>query len=217
MTKKQKEIDLFIVGLSIFMFVDDSVMKRAFYKKPANRHMCKALLNDWEISDAEEYKQALEWFVTTGAREQYDHTVQDMRMLPSSELAEFTSHGQNPDYDEAMKKMQQWMHRMPRAGILGFDYGRAVMLLISAVEMAYIKEAAARIRILELINVLQQEYDSWETYFESYMVGTEFSLLQAGEPLSRQAEKAGRYIRRVMISPESPVNLVPWHTQFGEI
>ena len=82
----------------------------------------------------------------------------------------------------------------------GWDYSRMVSVLSSCYIAGYYSETEALDKALEAAQVIQQNFDSWDSFIDSYMVGYEYWAGESSE------ERRGIY-EDLKAASDSPYSL----------
>lgn len=153
----------------------------------------QALLTEWwDVTDSQSADETLEWLLTEGHRVSF---ADDMVYLTEVGVADVAPEErvdyllENFDVDEAEAQNYAYdleiYEQFGDDAIAGWDYSRAMSLLGYYYLAGYYTEQEALDTSLEVANLIQDTFDSWDDFMESYFVGYEY---WAGEDSSERRE-----------------------------
>lgn len=153
----------------------------------------QALLTEWwDVTDNQSADETLEWLLTEGHRVSF---ADDMVYLTEIGVADVAPEErvdyllENFDVDEAEAQNYAYdleiYEQFGDDAIAGWDYSRAMSLLGYYYLAGYYTEQEALDTSLEVANLIQDTFDSWDDFMESYFVGYEY---WAGEDSSERRE-----------------------------
>lgn len=153
----------------------------------------QALLTEWwDVTDSQSADETLEWLLTEGHRVSF---ADDMVYLTEVGVADVAPEErvnyllENFDVDEAEAQNYAYdleiYEQFGEDAIAGWDYSRAMSLLGYYYLAGYYTEQEALDTSLEVANLIQDTFDSWDDFMESYFVGYEY---WAGEDSSERRE-----------------------------
>lgn len=153
----------------------------------------QALLTEWwDVTDSQSADETLEWLLTEGHRVSF---ADDMVYLTEIGVADVAPEErvnyllENFDVDEAEAQNYAYdleiYEQFGEDAIAGWDYSRAMSLLGYYYLAGYYTEQEALDTSLEVANLIQDTFDSWDDFMESYFVGYEY---WAGEDSSERRE-----------------------------
>lgn len=147
-----------------------------------SKSMVQDLLSEWwDVTDRETAEETMDWLITEGHRVSF---AEEMNTLAESGLAE-VSEAERVDWilenfdvseDEA-QNYADWFAFYEQYGsdaAAGWDYSRAMSLLGYYYLAGYYTEEEALDKSLETAEVIQNTFDSWDNFMESYFVGYEY-------------------------------------------
>lgn len=135
------------------------------------------LKSSWDVTDKETADETLEWLLSKGHRSTF---AEEMAMMEedgllelSKEEAKSTFEGMGFSAEEAAcyASMLEVYKARGEHAIDAWDYCRALQLLGWYYVADYYTEGEAMDKSLEIAQMLQQQYHSWEELLESYLDG----------------------------------------------
>ncbi len=202
---------LWINGTYAVLTAVNSQDYTVFGTMPANDETMasqQAMLSEWwDITDRASADETLDWLMNEGHRADFE---EEMEMLTEVGLAD-VSVGERADFlldnfdfteDEAQQYAQLY-NSYEENGVnvmSGWDYSRMVSVLSSCYIAGYYSETEALDKALEAAQVIQQNFDSWDSFIDSYMVGYEYWAGESSE------ERRGIY-EDLKAASDSPYSL----------
>lgn len=147
-----------------------------------SKSMVQDLLSEWwDVTDRETAEETMDWLLTEGHRVSF---AEEMNTLAESGLAE-VSEAERVDWildnfdvsEEEAQSYADWFAFYEQYGseaAAGWDYSRAMSLLGYYYLAGYYTEEEALDKSLETAEVIQNTFDSWDSFMESYFVGYEY-------------------------------------------
>lgn len=147
-----------------------------------SKSMVQDLLSEWwDVTDRETAEETMDWLITEGHRVSF---AEEMNTLAESGLAEVSEAErvgwilENFDVSEdEAQNYADWFAFYEQYGsdaAAGWDYSRAMSLLGYYYLAGYYTEEEALDKSLETAEVIQNTFDSWDSFMESYFVGYEY-------------------------------------------
>lgn len=190
---------------------------------PANALKQKAvrrwLAKNWEIDDADELDETLEWLFETGHRAEFAQTVDRLgRMLPEEydTYLEEVAAGKHGFVDQAEQLEEAHRVLMVRDNLydiqfmsfLAWDYLRYIHLCRMGFAASWLDEGEAWQGILAAAQVLQSRYESWQEMGESFLHAREFwSIVE----MNKDGQAYQQVLRKLLTEPESPWQQLAWN------
>ena len=140
------------------------------------------LLSDWwEVTDRVSADETLEWLMTEGHRTDF---VEDMQLLESEGIGD-VAEGERVDFlcdnfgleeEDAQAYADQYSayEEMGENALTAWDYSRAMSLISNYYIAGYYTETEALDEALEVAGVIQDTFDSWDAFVDSYLLGYEY-------------------------------------------
>lgn len=184
---------------------------------PANdssKQIAQTLLTDWwEVTDQTSADETLDWLLTEGHRTSF---IEDMEYIgesgvgdvPKEERIDFFLDNFYIEEEEA-QNYDIWYSCYEQYGdnaLAAWDYSRAMSLLGNYYLAGYYTETQALDKSLEVAQIIQEAFDSWDDFMESYFVGYEYWSEESSQ------ERRGIY-EDIKTEAESPYN-VDWNLTF---
>lgn len=202
---------LWINGTYAVLTAVNSQDYTVFGTMPANDETMasqQAMLSEWwDITDRASADETLDWLMNEGHRADF---VEEMEMLTEVGLADLSAEERagflSDNYDFTEEEAQQYAqlyNSYEENGMnvmSGWDYSRMASVLSSCYIAGYYTETEALDKALEAAKVIQQNFDSWDSFIESYMVGYEYWAGESSE------ERRGIY-EDLKAAPDSPYSL----------
>ncbi len=178
---------------------------------PANessQQIAQSLLSGWwDVSDRASADETMDWLLTEGHRLSFrDDMVyigeSGVGEVPEEERIDFLLESFVIDEEEA-ENYKNWYALYERYGddaLAGWDYSRAMSLLGNYYLAGYYTETEALDKSLEVAKLIQETFDSWDGFMESYFVGYEYWGEESSE------ERRGIY-EDIKAQADSPYNI----------
>ncbi len=147
-----------------------------------SKNAVQILLNDWwDVTNHETAEETMDWLLEEGHRISF---AEDMDVLeeigladiPEAERIDIILDNFDVDQDGA-HDYADWFVLYEQYGsdaVAGWDYSRAMSLLGYYYLAGYYTEEEALDKSLEVAVVIQDTFDSWDSFMESYFVGYEY-------------------------------------------
>mgnify|MGYP003585065864 CR=1 FL=1 len=175
----------------------------------------EALLKDWGIGNIEDGLTMVEELYNGLHNSMYLEEVKD-RGIDLMDETEFKKYCKV--YYKKSSKQKEYVHQGYRKfneyAILGWDLGRANMLLGDFYISGYLTKNEYRTNVLRITNKIQKSFHSWEEFNLSFMCGY---LYWSGDDVSQPSNWKGNFQHRLYIikklnkAKDSPYKL-PWNT-----
>lgn len=155
----------------------------------ANQEVARQLLdNSWGVTDNASADETLEWLLTEGHRMDF---VYDMEVITEAGISEIAVDErenfllENFDVTEdGAEFYADWYGRYEEDGedaVSGWDYNRALSQLANFYLAGYYTLEEALDASLEVAQLIQSSFDSWDDYMESYFTGYEYWAEEGSE------------------------------------
>lgn len=142
----------------------------------------------WEVSDRASADENLDWILTEGHRANF---ISEMKTLEEAGLGSVAAE-ERPEFilgvyemdgatAEIYSKCYSAYEAAGEKAIDGWDYCRALNLLGYYYTAGYYTDVEALDKSLEIAQIVQAEFGSWDELVESYMVGYEYWAEESGE------------------------------------
>lgn len=167
----------------------------------------------WEVTDKESADETMEWLLGEGHRVGF---VDNMLYLEESGIKDVPAEGRKDFVFENFEVNEQeaqnyadWYNAFEEKGenaIAAWDYSRAMSLLGYYYLAGFYTQTDALDASYDLATFIQQEFDSWESFMESYMIGYEYWAEEGSEERREIYEE-------IKAASDSPYNL-DWNLTF---
>lgn len=146
------------------------------------------LSESWDVTDRDSADETMEWLLTEGHRTSF---AEDMDYLGEDALTDVSEDERvnvildnfEVDQEEA-ESYARWYALYEQYGAeaaAGWDYSRAMSLLAYYYLAGFYTEEEALDASLEVAEVIQSTFDSWDSYMESYFAGYEYWAEESSE------------------------------------
>lgn len=202
---------LWINGTYAVLTAVNSQDYTVFGTMPANEETMasqQSMLSEWwDITDRASADETLDWLMNEGHRADF---VEEMELLtqvgladlPAEERVDFLLDNYDFTEEEAQQYVQLYNGYEEKGEdvMSGWDYSRMASVLSSCYIAGYYTETEALDKALEAAKIIQQKFDSWDSFIDSYMLGYEYWAGESSE------ERRGIY-EDLKAAPDSPYNL----------
>lgn len=152
---------------------------------PANetsKELQQALLSEWwEVTDRASADETIEWLATEGHNAGF---VMDMNDLIEVGIGDVAAENRVDflleNYEMTEEEAQNYANcynayeNNSENAILAWDYSRAMSVLSECYLAGYYTETEALDQALVIGEMIQNTFDSWDSYMESYLLGYEY-------------------------------------------
>lgn len=140
----------------------------------------QVLDNSWEVTDKDSADETLDWLLNEGHRtefaEEMEYLVEcGISEIEESERASFLY--ENFEISEADAQVYTWYAGYEQRGedaVSGWDYNRALSQIANFYLAEYYTLEEALDASLDVAEIIQASFDSWDDYMESYFTGYEY-------------------------------------------
>ncbi len=180
----------------------------------ASKQITQALLDNWwGVTDRASADETMDWLLAEGHRASFTDDMEYLEQagageVPAEERVDFFLENFDIDVEEA-ENYAVWYGFYETYGdnaLLGWDYSRAMSILGNYYLSGYYTEAEAQDKSMEVAKMIQESFDSWDDFMESYFVGYEYWAEESSE------ERRGIY-EEMKAQADSPYN-VDWNLTF---
>jgi len=141
-----------------------------------------SLLDEWwEVTDRASADETLEWLVTEGHNSDFLLNMNDFIDAGIEEVAaenrvDFLLENYEMTEEQAQNYADcyAFYEANPEQAILGWDYSRAMSVLADCYLAGFYTETEALDQAYVVAEMIQETFDSWEAFMESYFVGYEY-------------------------------------------
>lgn len=180
----------------------------------------KRLRAAWQIEDAEDMEESLEWLMESGHRKEFHQQIGIIQHWNEEEtntyLAEVSAGKYGLDSPEEQDEerhrilmAQQNIHGLRGTSFMAWDYLRAIDLCREGFLAGYMESEAVWSQIYSLAQVLQSRYESWEQMGRAFLVGHEYwSVVQH----QTEGPAYQRALALLLNNPDSYWNQIPWES-----
>ena len=148
----------------------------------------EGMKSSWEIVDKDSADQTIEWLIAEGHRDPFGSDMVQfeeagIESVASEERAQWMIDNFNVGKDLANVEANLYdeYKKYGEQTISAWDYSRAMMLLGWCYVGGYYTEAEALDKSLEVAKIIQKEFDSWESFTESYLRGYQYWAEESGD------------------------------------
>lgn len=180
----------------------------------ASKQITQALLDNWwGVTDRASADETMDWLLAEGHRASFTDDMEYLEQagageVPAEERVDFFLENFDIEVEEA-ENYAVWYGYYEKYGdkaLLGWDYSRAMSILGNYYLSGYYTEAEALDKSMEVAKMIQESFDSWDDFMESYFVGYEYWAEESSE------ERRGIY-EEMKAQADSPYN-VDWNLTF---
>ncbi|MDN9009089.1 DUF1266 domain-containing protein [Brevibacillus laterosporus] len=167
------------------------------------------MTRDWGIENKEDLLQSLEWLLKEGHRHSFDEMKFFLSTLSESDQLNYIeSISKTSEKYREYQIVKAYMNRIPLAGIAAWDWGRYANLCKKGAFVGYLSYDEALELVKHVARIAQQQYLSWQEFGTSFLIGRQFSW---GQKTSESAEKMARFVRNLILHPNSVWNRLDWN------
>ncbi len=152
---------------------------------PANevsQELQVSLLDEWwGVTDRASADETLEWLITEGHNADFLLNMNDLIDAGIGEVAaENRVDFMLENYEVTEEEAQNYVNcyaayeANPGQGILGWDYSRAMSVLANCYLAGFYTETEALDQAMTVAGLIQETFDSWDSFMENYLVGYEY-------------------------------------------
>ncbi|WP_088833227.1 DUF1266 domain-containing protein [Paenibacillus tyrfis] len=139
------------------------------------RSILRGLFRFWNIENAEDLKQNIEWTIAEGARKEFAELYSRLSSVSEAERASIGHNTDDPTRKHRLSVVTQYLWRMPTAGIAAHDYSMAVYRACAGRKLGYLTEQEKWAYIEKVIPMVKEDFSSWKDYLYSFHVGAVFT------------------------------------------
>lgn len=178
----------------------------------------KRLKKEWQIEDAEDLAESLEWLMESGHRQEFHQQIGQIQHWTQEETDAYLNEVEAGKYGlDTPEEQEEERHRIAMAqqnihGVRGtsfmaWDYLRAIDLCREGHLAGYLEAEEAWNQIISFAQVLQSRYESWEEMGRSFLIGHEYWSVVQHRELGPAYQRA---LALLLNNPDSAWNRVPW-------
>lgn len=171
------------------------------------------LEESWSVTDRDSADETMEWILTEGHRTEYKEIMKDFEDLGMSDVEadgrkDFLLENYNIDEEEAeyYATMYSYYEQYGENTIDAWDYCRAISLTAFYYHAGYYTEQEALDKSLEIAQILQPMYASWDEAMNSYLLGYEY--------WSEESADERRTVYEELKAEEDSIYDVDWNLAF---
>lgn len=147
-----------------------------------SQEIAKQILdNSWEVTDKASADETLNWLLSEGHRTEFAEEMEfliecGIDEVEAQERASFLYDNFEVSEEEA-QTFAKWYNRYEESGedaASGWDYNRALSQLANFYLAGYYTLEEALDASLDVAEMIQTSFDSWDEYMESYFTGYEY-------------------------------------------
>lgn len=156
-----------------------------FGSLPANddsKELQQELLAEWwDVSDRDSADETLDWLLDEGHRIQFVENMDVLADMGLSDVAEeeradfiYDNFDMTEEETEQYARFYTLYEEKGVDAMSAWDYSRVMSVLANCYIAGYYTETEALDKSLEIAEVIQGAFDSWDSFVDSYMVGYEY-------------------------------------------
>lgn len=149
----------------------------------------ESLKQSWSVNNTEEAVENMTWLMDEGGhREQF---MDDMKYFEDSGIADapdgaykewlMDNFQMTEEAAQCYENSYVYYKEHPDTGIAAWDYSRAMSLCAFYNIAGYYTEEEALDKSMEIAKQVQQEFSSWDDFYESYFIGYEYWAEESSE------------------------------------
>lgn len=146
------------------------------------------LAGQWGITDRKSADEKWDRLVSRGHRASFAEEMKGLKTdgldgVPEEEREAFLSETYGLDTTEAERygRFYKAYEEKGEDAISAWDYSRAVMLMSDFYYIGYYEAEEALDKSLEISLIIQEKFDSWDDFMESYLMGYEYWAEESGD------------------------------------
>jgi hypothetical protein len=174
----------------------------------------RRILHDWwSIDHRADLLRVLDDLDRKGHRAEFQRVGSSLLAMTEEQFQKALLAARNrPEVVRRMKLTRRHYQRYGRNGLVGWDYGRYIMLCRWGYLVGFLTEDEAWRRIMPAARAIQGAFRSWAELGEDYLAGREF---WSPEEMDRTGQIYRNIEARLVQDPESAWNRLPWRTELG--
>jgi hypothetical protein len=163
----------------------------------------KVLASWWDIRNAEQYRETLDWLRKEGGRQIFNRDWGHLATLSPDKIPLILdrTESHNPQQFHRFKIIYHYRDVLDGAGIAAWDIGRACLLARMAATANYIEDAEAWTTILEYGVLARGIFNNWLQFSHSYLIGRQYSMKNLDDSSGRKYMNAAQVL---LTDPQSP-------------
>ncbi|AIG26837.1 hypothetical protein BRLA_c025180 [Brevibacillus laterosporus LMG 15441] len=213
LTNPASKITLWCYGLAAVMNEMNGLKLKDNYKLNKSKENIRihkhSLARDWGIENKEDLLQSLQWLLNEGHRHSFDEMKFFLSTLSESDQLHYIE--SIPKTSETYREyyiVRAYMDRLPLAGIAAWDWGRYAHLCRIGAFVGYLSDDEVLELVKHVARIAQQQYSSWQEFGTSFLIGRQFWW---GQTTSESAVTMARFVRNLIIHPNSVWNRLDWN------
>jgi hypothetical protein len=169
----------------------------------------RTLVKWWDVHDAEELRQTLDWLQYHGHREEFEQIGRALSTRTPEQRAALVARA-DPERQQLIALVEANYTSLGSKGIVAWDYVRYIAVCRWAYLAGYLSSEDAWARIMKAALVLQASFGSWQEMADNYMIGRQF---WTGRPES-DSDMLGA-IQKLLTEADSPWKLNSWNMKLS--
>lgn len=149
-----------------FSFINNTIMGRKFLKKE---------LKKWDIENATDLKNTIDWLITEGRREEYNQLRNELTPLSEKTRKQYIEG--HPNYVK-LYLANFGLKFLPHSGIAAYDAAWSIYLCRVGKALGLLSRREASEFMLRAAKLLQQSYESWNDFFNAFHLGSYFASIE---------------------------------------
>lgn len=163
----------------------------------------KVLASWWDIYNADQYRETLDWLWKGGGREVFDRDWGHLLALSPEQITRLMEHykANNPQQHHRFRIIYHYRDVIDQVGIAAWDIGRATFLARMAATSGYIDEEEAWETVMAYGTMARRIFSNWFQFAHSYLIGRQYSLKNLNDASGIKYLNATKFL---LTDPESP-------------
>lgn len=179
-----------------------------------NAEAAKMMLeSSWDVTDRASADETMDWILTEGHRTTYKANMQDLEDAGIKDVAAdgrkdfiYDNYQVTEDEAESMAALYVNYEQYGEYAIDAWDYCRALSLAAFYYHAGYYTEQEALDKSMEIAQIMQPLYTSWDEAMNSYLLGYEYWSEESGDER--------RAIYEELKAEENSIYSVDWNLSF---
>lgn len=173
------------------------------------RKFLKKELKKWDIEDAADLRNTINWLITQGRREEFDQLRNEL--TPLSEKTRNKYIKDHPNYGK-LYLANYGLKILPHSGIAAYDTAWSIYLCRVGKALGLLSKHEASEFMFKAAKLAQQSYDDWNEFFNAFHLGSYFGSIDL------EVSSNNKYNFLLSLSlishKKSPLNKIPWKNDF---
>jgi hypothetical protein len=179
--------------------------------------MKKFIIPSWNIYKREDLLNMLNWVLTKGQRAEFNeylNYIENNKALSIDEIC--MQYNLTDRAKRGMEYIKTLDFKKDEKTLLGYDLGRYVALCKWGYQAGYINNIEAWEKIYSIIPLIKENYNSWEEFGNSYLLGRLF-WLELSNDLEIRKTNTIKVYKKLLTPPDGIWTKIPWNSEKGDI